>query len=81
MSPASRAAIIHAMPVNPQNRTRRVPGDEIGIASSGHSWRSADRRGEIVALVGRPGCEHYLVRWRDGRETVVAPSAVAVLSH
>jgi hypothetical protein len=51
---------------------RGVSGDEILIASSGHSSRSPDRRGTILGVLGKPGREHYLVRWPDGRESVLS---------
>lgn len=47
---------------------------EILVASSGHSSTSPDRRGRIVGVLGPPGHEHYLVRWPDGRETVLHPA-------
>lgn len=46
-------------------------GDEILVASSGHSSSSPDRRGEIIDVIGR----HYLVRWSDGRQSVLHPAA------
>jgi len=55
-------------------------GDEVQIATPGHSSTSPDRRGKIVGLVGRPGHEHYLVRWPDGRESVLHPGS-DVASH
>jgi hypothetical protein len=50
-------------------------GREISLASSGHSATSPDRRGCIVGLLGARGCTHYVVRWTDGRETVLHPRA------
>lgn len=54
-------------------------GDEILIASSGHSAASPDRRGEIVAVLGEAGCECYLVRWPDGRTSLLAAAAGTVV--
>jgi Domain of unknown function (DUF1918) len=32
------------------------------------------RRGEIVELLGRPGHEHYRVRWDEQHESIVYPA-------
>jgi hypothetical protein len=58
--------------------TRKLVGDEVQIATPGHSSTSPDRRGTIVGVVGKPGCEHFLVRWPDGRQSVLHPGSVSV---
>lgn len=52
-------------------------GDEVRITSSGHSPAGADRRGRIVRVLGAAERETYVVRWPDGRESVVPRSACA----
>jgi hypothetical protein len=47
--------------------TRRRLGEEVRIASSGHSAGAPDRCGVVVGFAG----EHYRVRWADGRESVL----------
>ena len=32
------------------------------------------RRGEVVAVLGLPGHEHYRVGWDDGHESIVYPA-------
>lgn len=54
-------------------------GDEVAIATPGHSAGSEDRRGEIIAVLGEPGSERYLVRWPDGCETLLARGVGQVL--
>ncbi len=56
----------------PKTAARAAVGDSLLIRSPGHSPGSADRRGEIVGLVGKPGDERYLVRWPDSRESLLA---------
>ena len=51
-------------------------GDSVLLASSGHVSTSPDRRGQIVDVLGDPGHESYLVRWLDGRLSVLSPAAV-----
>ena len=69
------------------NRIQSVePGDVVKI-SSRHVGQ-ASRTGEIVAVLGEEEHPHYLVRWEDGREsilytsegTTIQPSAHAVAS-
>jgi hypothetical protein len=52
-------------------RTIVRAGDEILIASSGHSSKHPDRRGRIVAVLGEPGREYYVVAWPDGHESML----------
>ena len=51
-------------------------GDSVLLASSGHVSTSPDRRGRIVDVLGNPGHESYLVRWLDGRMSVLSPTAI-----
>ncbi len=51
-------------------------GDSVLLASSGHVSTSPDRRGRIVDVLGEPGHESYLVRWLDGRLSVLPPAAI-----
>ena len=51
-------------------------GDTVLLASSGHVSTSPDRRGQIVDVLGDPGHESYLVRWLDGRLSVLPPAAI-----
>lgn len=40
------------------------------------------RRGEIVELLGRPGHEHFRVRWDEQHESIVFPTdGVSVVRH
>jgi Domain of unknown function (DUF1918) len=60
---------------------RSAVGCEILVASSGHSSTSPDRRGRIVRVLGPPGCESFLVRWSDGRESVLHRGAGTVVGR
>lgn len=51
---------------------RAQPGDLIVI--EGHHVGDATRTGEIVAVLGEPGHEHYRVRWED-HESIFYPSS------
>ena len=51
-------------------------GDSVLLASSGHVSTSLDRRGVIVDVLGDPAHESYLVRWLDGRLSVLSPATV-----
>jgi Domain of unknown function (DUF1918) len=64
------------MTIAPTAPSRELVGEEVQIATPGHSSTSPDRRGTITAVVGEPGREHYLVRWPDGRESVLHQAAV-----
>ena len=41
------------------------------------------RRGEIVEVLGRPGHEHYRVRWDEQHESIVYPAdgVVVIPAH
>ncbi len=47
------------------------PGDI--VRTSGRHLGDAGRTGEIVAVLGEEGHAHYLVRWEDGRESILYP--------
>lgn len=55
------------------------PGDLIEIEA--HRVGEAQRKGEIVEVMGEAGHEHYRVRWEDGSETVFYPSNDAHVIH
>ena len=46
-------------------------GDVVRI--SGRHVGDAGRSGEVVAVLGDSGAAHYLVRWEDGRESILYP--------
>ncbi|HZD87897.1 MAG TPA: DUF1918 domain-containing protein [Gaiellaceae bacterium] len=47
-------------------------GDEISV--SGRHVGDTGRMGEILDVLGDDEHPHYLVRWADGRESVLYPS-------
>ena len=47
------------------------PGDIVKTA--GRRVCDAGRTGEIVAVLGEDDHLHYLVRWEDGRESILYP--------
>lgn len=52
--------------------TRHVhPGDVVQV--SGRHVGDAGRSGEILAVLGEEEHPHYLVRWEDGRESILYP--------
>ena len=54
-------------------------GDELTIR--GRHQGDEDRRGTIVRVDGADGAPPYLVRWRDGHESVFFPAAGAEVEH
>lgn len=54
-------------------------GDEILVA--GHSVGSAQRKAEILEVLGEPGHERFRVRWDDGHESVFSPGEDAILQR
>jgi hypothetical protein len=54
---------------------RARPGDVVAI--DGRRVGDPGRTGEILAILGEPGHEHYRVRWEDGRESVFYPGSDA----
>ena len=47
------------------------PGDV--VKTSGRRVGDAGRTGEIVAVLDEDDHQHYLVRWEDGRESILFP--------
>jgi hypothetical protein len=44
--------------------------------------REPPRRGEITEILGRPGHEHFRVRWDEQHESIVYPAdGVSVVHH
>lgn len=58
---------------------RAVAGDEVVVR--GRHVGDADRQGVITQVRGADGAPPYLVRWRDGRESVLVPSSGTVIEH
>ncbi|HYZ55767.1 MAG TPA: DUF1918 domain-containing protein [Streptosporangiaceae bacterium] len=54
-------------------------GDEILVR--GRHVGDADREGVIVEVHGANGAPPYLVRWKDGHESVFMPSSGTVVEH
>lgn len=54
-------------------------GDELTVR--GRHQGDGERHGEIVEIHGADGSPPYLVKWRDGRESVFFPSADTVVEH
>jgi hypothetical protein len=52
-------------------------GDEVSVES--HRLRGSRRTGTILEVMGTPGREYYLVRWQDGRQSVLHPGPDATL--
>jgi len=47
------------------------PGDV--VKTSGRHVGDAGRMGEVVRVLGEKDHVHYLVRWEDGRESILYP--------
>jgi hypothetical protein len=58
---------------------RATPGDRITIR--GRTVGAPDRHGEIVEVRGPDGEPPYLVRFGEGRESVVFPGADCVVDR
>jgi hypothetical protein len=58
---------------------RAAVGDELVVR--GRHVDDHDREGVIIEFHGENGSPPYLVRWRDGRESVFFPSADTVIEH
>jgi hypothetical protein len=54
-------------------------GDELTV--KGRHQGDGERHGEIIEVHGADGSPPYLVRWRDGRESVFFPSADTVVTR
>ena len=58
-------------------------GARVGDCLEAHTIAGGGRRlGEIIEVLGRPGHEHYRVRWDDDHESICYPAdGVSVLPH
>jgi hypothetical protein len=54
-------------------------GDELTVR--GRHEGDGDRRGTILRVDGVDGAPPYLVRWRDGHESVFYPAAGTEVGH
>jgi hypothetical protein len=54
-------------------------GDELTV--KGRHQGDADRHGAIVEVHGADGSPPYLVRWKDGHESVFFPAADTLVEH
>jgi Domain of unknown function (DUF1918) len=58
---------------------KAVVGDELTV--KGRHQGDEDRHGEIIEVHGSDGAPPYLVRWRDGHESVFFPTSGTVAEH
>jgi hypothetical protein len=56
-----------------------IVGDEVVV--KGRHVGDTDREGVIVEVRGVDGTAPYLVRWRDGHESVFIPSSDTMVEH
>jgi hypothetical protein len=54
-------------------------GDELVVR--GRHVSDVDRVGVVVAVHGEEGSPPYLVRWQDGHESTLFPSADTLITH
>jgi hypothetical protein len=54
-------------------------GDELTVR--GRHQGDEDRHGVIIRVDGANGAPPYLVRWRDGHESVFFPASGAKIEH
>jgi hypothetical protein len=54
------------------------PGDTIAVHQVDGG---APRRGEVIEVLGRPGHEHYRVRWDEHHESIHFPSEGTSIEH
>ena len=54
-------------------------GDELTV--KGRHGGDAERHGEIIQVDGPAGAPPYLVRWRDGHDSLFFPSSDAEITH
>jgi hypothetical protein len=54
-------------------------GDELTV--KGRRQGDEERHGEIIEVHGEDGAPPYLVRWRDGAESIFFPSSDTVVEH
>jgi hypothetical protein len=58
---------------------KAVVGDELTV--KGRHQGDVERRGQVLECRGADGSPPYLVRWRDGHESVFFPAADTVVEH
>ena len=58
---------------------RAALGDELLVR--GRHVDDPERTGVIIAIHGENGSPPYLVRWKDGRESVLFPSSDTEVEH
>ncbi len=58
---------------------RAQTGDELTVR--GRHQGDGDRHGTVVRVDGMDGEPPYLVRWRDGRESVFFPAGDTQVEH
>jgi hypothetical protein len=56
-----------------------VVGDELIVR--GRHVGDADREGIVIEVHGEGGAPPYLVRWKDGHESLFTPSSDTVVEH
>ena len=56
-----------------------VVGDELIVR--GRHVGDTDREGVILEIHGEGGTPPYLVRWKDGHESLFTPSSDTVVEH
>jgi hypothetical protein len=54
-------------------------GDELTV--KGVHQGDEERHGTIIKVDGADGAPPYVVRWRDGHESIFYPSAGTVIQH
>ena len=54
-------------------------GDELTV--KGRHQGDEDRQGEIIQVDGADGAPPYVVRWRDGHQSVFFPSSDTEIEH
>ena len=52
---------------------KAVAGDKLTVR--GRHQGDEDRQGEIIEVQGKDGAPPYLVRWRDGHQSVFFPAS------
>lgn len=58
---------------------RAEVGDELTV--KGRRQGDGERHGEIIKVDGADGAPPYVVRWRDGRETLFFPAPGTEVTH
>jgi hypothetical protein len=52
-----------------------------GLTVKGRRQGDEDRHGEIIEIRGPDGAPPYLVRWKDGHESMLFPSSDTIVEH